>query len=83
MIAAIRRFALPLVLGLLAAGCASKAQLAQRDSDRCVARGLQPNTAEFNACLLQVQGDRDARMETNRRDMLERPNVPYIPSANR
>jgi hypothetical protein len=77
-----RRLPLLLALGLLVAGCASQAQLAQRDHDRCVARGYQPDTREFNACLVQLQGARDARMETNRREMLERPNVPYIPSSS-
>jgi hypothetical protein len=68
-----------LVLGLLLAGCASSAQLAQRDEERCAARGYQPKTDDYADCLVRLESDRGARMESRRRDALEKP---YFPSAS-
>jgi hypothetical protein len=68
-------------LCLLAAGCFSTAeQLAQRNSERCAARGHQPNTKLFNDCLAQLETERDLRTEARRREMVERS---AVPSPNR
>ena len=73
-----RRLILPLVLTLLAAGCVSTSeQLAQRNNERCAARGLQPGSDRFSECLVQLEGERVQRMETHHRQMMERP--PDVP----
>ena len=73
------RPAVMMVLGLLVTGCASSAQLAQRDEERCAARGYQPKTDDYADCLVRLESDRSARMESRRRDALEKP---YFPSAS-
>ena len=65
-----------LVLSALVASCASTEQIAQRNSERCAARGLQPGTDAFSDCVVALEGERDKRMETRRREMLERSNAP-------
>jgi hypothetical protein len=63
-----------LALSALVAGCAtSPEQLAQRDGDRCAARGLQPNTKAHDDCLTQLQNQRDARNQARHRELVERP----------
>jgi hypothetical protein len=54
-------------------------QIAQRNSERCVARGYKPGTDEFADCVVRVDSERDARMERNRRDLMERPSDPGLP----
>jgi hypothetical protein len=62
---------------LLTAGClSSREQVTQRDQDRCVARGYQPGTDAHADCVTRLESDRDTRMETRRREMMERSNVP-------
>ena len=68
-----------LLLGLALVGCASTEQLAQRNNERCAARGFQPNTDAFNNCLLQLESERELRMDTRRRELNERT---YIPPTN-
>jgi hypothetical protein len=77
------RLILIVSLALLAAGCASTKQLAERDNERCAARGFQPNTDAFSNCLVQLDSERDARKDANRRALLEKPDIPYIPPMNR
>jgi hypothetical protein len=67
---------------LLTAGCLSpREQLSQRDQDRCVARGYQPGTDAHADCLTGIESERQTRMESRRRDMMERSNIP--PAATR
>jgi hypothetical protein len=69
-----KRRLVPLLLlfGLVLAGCTSAAQLAERDKERCAARGLAPNTDNYANCLLQVEGERTARTEQRRRYEIEK-----------
>jgi hypothetical protein len=77
--ATIHRLILAFALCALAAGCITTAeQQAKRDSERCVARGLQPNTKEFEFCLSQIGGDRDARIQQRRQEMLEKSAAPPL-----
>ena len=76
-----RRSILLLALSLPVTACITSAeQRAERDNERCVARGYQPNTKDFNDCLTRLETERSVRMESNRRDMVERS---AIPSLNR
>lgn len=75
------RLALLLVTALTVTGCASSAQLAQRDEERCAARGYQPKTDGFADCLLRLESERSERTETRRREMLEKPYVPPMPGG--
>ena len=71
-----------LILGALLANCAMSAeQRAQRDNERCAARGLQPNTDAFSNCLTALETERQTRSDTRHREMMERSNVP--PAATR
>jgi hypothetical protein len=66
-----------LALAGLAAGCgSSRERLAQRDQEQCAARGLKPNTDAFSDCILALESQRDQRMESRRRDMMERSAIP-------
>jgi hypothetical protein len=65
-----------LLIGALAAGCTSAKQLAERNDERCVARGYTPGTDAFADCVVRIEGERDVRMERNRREMMERPGGP-------
>jgi hypothetical protein len=38
-----------------------------------VARGYKPSTDAFADCVVRIEGERDARIERNRREMMERP----------
>jgi hypothetical protein len=79
---AICRSMILLALTGFLAGCASSAeQLAQRNNERCAARGLQPDTDAFSDCVVALETERNVRMESRRRDMMERSNVP--PAATR
>jgi hypothetical protein len=75
------RFCRPLlllVLSSLVASCVSTSeQLAQRNNERCAARGLQPGTDRFSDCVVQLESERVQRMDKNRRDAMEsRPDIP-------
>jgi hypothetical protein len=69
----------PLLLLSLLAGCTSAKQLAERNNERCAARGLQPNSDAYSECMAQLETSRDLRMETNRRALMERP--PDLPTS--
>jgi hypothetical protein len=75
------RSILALALCALVAGCltTSPEQQAQRNEERCVARGYQPKTDAFNDCVVRIEGDRTQRMETNRRYEMEKPGGPGTP----
>jgi hypothetical protein len=67
---------LALALGLLVTGCLTAEQQAQRNEERCVARGYQPKTDNFNDCVVRLETDRSQRMESNRRQLLEKSDNP-------
>ena len=72
-----------LLLSMLAAllvGCASAKDIAERNEARCRARGLEPKTDNYENCLRQLETERDARVESRRREQLE---TPAIPPSNR
>jgi hypothetical protein len=71
------RSILPLALCLLVASCASTTQLAQRDSDRCAARGYQPNTDDFKDCIVRLETERTVRTDARHREMMERSSAPW------
>lgn len=75
----VRRAILLLALAGALAGCTSAADLAARDNQRCTDRGLAPNTDLYANCLLQLEGERSARMEQRRRENLEKP---FDPASN-
>ena len=79
---AVSRSILLLALGLALAGCMTDKELAERNADRCAARGFKPNTDAFSDCIVQLENERDARREANRREMLEKPATPYIPTQS-
>ena len=71
------RSTLGLALGILVTGCITTAeQQAQRNEERCVARGYQPKTDEFKDCVVRIETERSQRMESNRRQLLEKPDNP-------
>jgi hypothetical protein len=65
-----------LALGLLVAGCSSASQLAQRDEERCAARGLQPKTDAYMNCLAGLETERKLRMDARHREQVERSAAP-------
>jgi len=71
------RFILLTLLGALLAGCASSPeQIAQRNEERCQARGYQPKTDGFADCVTRLESERSARGEQRRREMLEQSAAP-------
>ena len=71
------RATLLLLLSVLVTGCITTAeQQAQRNEERCVARGYQPKTDAFNDCVVRIESERSQRMESNRRYELEKPGGP-------
>jgi hypothetical protein len=76
------RSILALALGALVTGCITTAeQQAQRNEERCAARGYQPKTDPFNDCVVRMESERSGRMESNRRYQLEKSDNPT--TANR
>ena len=76
------RSILALALATLVAGCITTAeQQAQRNEERCAARGYQPKTDPFNDCVVRMESERSQRMESNRRFQLEKSDNPT--TANR
>ena len=76
------RSILLLTLGLLVTGCITTAeQQAQRNEERCVQRGYQPKTDAFSDCIVRLETESDQRRESNRRQLLEKPDNPT--TANR
>jgi hypothetical protein len=70
------RFIVVSIFAALLAGCTSAKDVAQRNEERCLARGLQPKTDAFHECLNRLEDDRDRRMETRRRELLEQSAAP-------
>jgi hypothetical protein len=72
--------ALPvLLLSLLLAGCFNTAQqAAQRNEDRCAARGLKPGTDAFADCIVKLETERDVRMQRAHRENMERTSIPPL-----
>ena len=63
----------------LVAGCASTAeQVAQRNNDRCVTRGYQPNSAEFKDCMDRVETERQLRADRRHQEMVEKSANPLL-----
>jgi hypothetical protein len=61
------RLILTLALAMLVTGCITTAeQQAQRNEERCAARGHQPKTDAFNDCVVRIESERSQRMESNR-----------------
>ncbi len=72
-----RRASLLLVLSAPLTHCVSTSeQMAQRNNERCAARGLQPNTDAFNDCVVRLEGERLQRMDDNRRRAMEKFEMP-------
>jgi hypothetical protein len=71
------RSILLLALSLLVAGCASTEQLAQRNNERCANRGFQPNTDDFKNCLVQIETERQVRLDARHREMTEKSASPF------
>jgi hypothetical protein len=67
-----------LSLCALLGGCltTSPEQIAQRNNDRCTARGYQPNTKEFEECVTRLETERGLRMQSRHQEMLERSAAP-------
>jgi hypothetical protein len=70
------RLILSLALSLFVAGCGSVGQLAQRDEERCAARGLQPQTDAFTNCIVSLETERKLRMDARHREQVERSGAP-------
>jgi hypothetical protein len=64
-------------LCLLLAACASATQLAQRDGDRCAARGYKPDSDEFKDCVVRMETERSVRTDARHREMMERSSAPW------
>jgi uncharacterized protein YecT (DUF1311 family) len=60
----------------LLAGCTSAKDVAQHNEERCLARGHQPKTDAYQNCIAQLENERDTRMETRRRELLEQSAAP-------
>jgi hypothetical protein len=75
--ATMTRFILLSLLGALLAGCGTSAeQLAQRNEERCQARGYQPKTDAFADCVTRLESERSLRGEQRRRELLEQSAAP-------
>jgi uncharacterized protein YecT (DUF1311 family) len=63
-------------MGLVAACAASPEQQAQRDDERCAARGYKPDTKEHSECLTSLASQRDMRLQRRHQELVERPSTP-------
>ena len=71
------RIILLTLLGALLASCASSPeQIAQRNEERCQARGYQPKTDAFADCITRLETERSLRGEQRRRELLEQSAAP-------
>jgi hypothetical protein len=66
------RSILLLTLCLALAGCMTAAQRAQNDEQRCAARGLPPNSDAFKDCVVQLETERQMRIDARHREQVER-----------
>jgi len=64
---------------LVAACATSPEQQAQRDDERCTARGYTPQTKQHDDCVSGLASSRDARMQRQHRELVERPAPTYGP----
>ena len=81
MTRSVSRLILLLALSLPVAGCATTPeQLAQRNNERCTARGYQPNTDAFADCLVRLETERTVRADARHRELTETSGAP---SSNR
>ena len=64
---------LSVLSGLVAACAATAEQQAQRDDDRCAARGLQPQSKAHDDCVIGLRAQRDVREQQRHRELVERP----------
>lgn len=71
------RTILLLTLALLLAGCATAEQITARNNERCVQRGYQPGTPEFNKCLQLVDNERVQRTDARRQEWSEKSGSPF------
>ena len=77
MTCCLSRSILALALCALTTGCITSAeQIAERNNQRCVARGYQPDTKDFNDCLARVETERSLRMQSRHQEIIERSAVP-------
>ncbi|MPZ36846.1 MAG: hypothetical protein GEU95_02085 [Rhizobiales bacterium] len=68
---------LAMLTGLVAACAMSAEQQAQRDDERCTARGHELNSKAHGDCVASLQAQRDARLDRRHRELVERPAVTY------
>jgi len=81
MTRSVSRSILLFALSLPVVGCAMTAeQVAQRNNERCAARGYQPNTDAFSDCIVRLETERTLRADARHRELTE---TSGIPSANR
>lgn len=66
-----------LAVAVLMAGCASQAQIAERNNQRCVNRGYQPGTVDFQKCLDLVDNERQERVDRRRQEWIEKSANPF------
>ena len=72
-----------ILLAPLLAGClTSSEQVAQRNEERCAARGLKPNSDAYSDCVAGLESQRERRMDVRRQEMLERSNAPAAMTRN-
>lgn len=71
------RSILLLTLSLVLAGCATAEQTAARNNERCVNRGYQPGTPDFNKCLQAVDNERVQRLDARRQEWSEKSGSPF------
>ena len=65
--------------GLVAACATSPEQQAATRRKRCTARGYKPQTKEHDECVIGLASSRDARMQRQHRELVERPAATYGP----
>lgn len=73
------RLSIVLLSAFLAGCAASTPRVTQTPDERCAARGHPPNSDAFKKCVIEFETASDVRMETRRRELLEKP---YIPPTN-
>ncbi len=71
------RIPFALLAAALLTACASSAQIADRNNQRCVNRGYQPGTPDFEKCLGVVDNDRQTRVDARRQEWMEKSGSPF------
>jgi hypothetical protein len=62
----------PLVLSIFLASCSVETHGVAQRNDVCAARGHQPNTDTFSDCVVRLESERELRIDTRRRELLEK-----------